>query len=78
MANEPNATPPAAPPAADAEQTGKVQLRTRPGYNLVDDSLDLDLKDGEVVEVSVEVAKKALIKHPDYAQVRVPSEDKEQ
>lgn len=77
MANEPNATPPASDPPRSADKTGMVLLRTMPGYNLVDANLELDLKDGEVIEVSAEVAKKALTKHPDYVQVGVPSEEKE-
>jgi hypothetical protein len=78
VANEPNATPPAEEPPADVvTKTGKVLMRTRPGYNLVDANLNLDMVDGEVYEVSAEDAKKIVTKHPDFVQVAVPPEDKE-
>jgi hypothetical protein len=77
VANEPNATPPAVDPPADVlAKTGDVLMRTRPGYNLVDDNMDLDMKDGEVYKVSAADARKIMTKHPDYVQVaEVPDEE---
>lgn len=71
MANETDATPPAAnAPAAK----GDVKLRTRPGFNYHDG--DFKVNDGEVVTVSAEVARKYLVKAPDYLVVvdEVPEE----
>lgn len=79
MANEPNATAPAGdPPVETAMPTsGTVLMRTVRGYNLVDAGLELDMKDGEVYEVTVDKAKKIVTKHPDYVQVAPVPEEKE-
>lgn len=67
MADETNATPPAAnAPADETVKGGMVTLSTRRGYNYVSERDGVNIQDGQTVELSREKADKLLRQAPDY------------
>lgn len=67
MADETNATPPAANAPADETVKGEmVTLRTRRGYNYVSERDGVNIQDGQTVELSRGKADKLLRQAPDY------------